>query len=144
MKRFELYSDASFDADTRIGAWSYVLLKNDEIFSQNTGWFRVKNAFYAEIRGLYEGVLCAPRGSKLTIHTDIRALKDIFGKGYKSKHHCVKSVLERLSSERIEAEISFERMRQDRSEWYWLCDRRSNLLLKANVGRGGCNLGERK
>jgi ribonuclease HI len=144
VKRFELYSDASFDVDTRVGAWCYFLLRNDQIHAQNTGWERLKNTFYAELAGLHAGIIATPKHSKVLIHTDIRALGEIFDKGFKSKHAPIKNVLSLVRQKELEIEISFERRRQDRSEWYWLCDKRSNLLMKANIGRGGANLGVRR
>lgn len=143
MRRFELYSDASFDTDTRIGAWCYILLRNNVIHAQNTGWERLKNTFYAEIAGLHAGVLAVPKRSKLLVHTDIRALDDILDKGYGSKHAPIRKVLEMASQKELDLTISFVRKRQDRSAWYWLCDKRSNLMLKAQIGRGGKNLGVR-
>lgn len=141
MRRFQLYTDASFDSDKSICAAAYVLVDhNDRIYAQDVVVKRVSNAFHAEMLGLRSGLEQLPDGNAVLSHSDIRQFAQIYAKGAKSEHACIRALHALVLDKRLQFENQFTRLRQERHDFYWLCHARARLHMRSAVGRGGKTL----
>ena len=144
MRRFVLYTDASFDERKSLGVHSFVVLKsNGNVFRWDTVAAKCKNTFQAEMAGLLAGLETLPDKSAVVAHTDIRAFSEIYANGYQSKHACIRKLRRVIDDKQLHFAFEYERVKGLRSLWYQLCHHRANLTLRSLVGRGGKMLGER-
>ena len=140
MRRYDLYSDASLDDARKFGTWAFICLDQERIYSQDIGSGRYANNFQSEIAGLTAGLESLPDKAVVVSHSDIRAFESIYAMGNRSKHACIRKLVALVRDKELEFTNVFERIRQNRSLFYHLCDQRANLHLRALVGRGGKTL----
>lgn len=138
LKRYQLYSDASFDQNKGFGVFAWVILDHKgRIYSQGIGSGKFKNPFEAEVSGLHNGISELPDNVSILAHSDIRAIERILAVGLKSKHRCVQSLISTVRRKRLNFSVHFERDEDERHPFYHLCHDRSNVHLRAIIGRGG-------
>lgn len=144
LRRFELYSDASFDENKSLGVYSFILIDaRGRIHAQSTNAAKFNNVFQAEIAGIAAGISALPDGAGVRSHSDLRKFDDIFASGYKSKHLCIRRLRECIDKKCVDFVNEYQRDKVSRGDWYALCHNRSNNHLRSLVGRGGKVLGER-
>lgn len=141
-RQYEVYSDASYDDQKSLGVFAYIVLKpNGTIHAQGIEHAKYANVFRVEIAGLLAGLNTVPKRAKVRSHSDIRAFAKIFERGYRSKHKCIRELMALIDERELDFVNEFERDRNARHDFYRLCDQRSNLHMRALVGRGGKTLG---
>lgn len=118
-----------------------MLKPNGTIHAQGIEAAKYANVFRVEIAGLTAGLNTVPKGATVRSHSDIRAFARIFERGYKSKHKCIRELIALIDERELDFVNEFERVKGDRHALYHLCDQRSNLHMRALVGRGGKTLG---
>lgn len=87
MDKFKIYTDGSCDniQYPNYGGWAYLILENDEIIEQRSGWDIHTTNNRMEMIAILESLLELPYGSEVEIITDSQYCIGAFSGAYKAK-----------------------------------------------------------
>lgn len=87
MDKFKIYTDGSCDniQYPNYGGWAYLILENDEIIEQRSGWDIHTTNNRMEMTAILESLLELPCGSEVEIITDSKYCIGAFSIAYKAK-----------------------------------------------------------